>query len=68
MSGAAYTFDIYEARDGWRWRMIAGNGKIVADGAEAYSTRGNARRAVNSILASSWVVGGFEPGRFGTGS
>lgn len=34
---AALRIEIYKARDGHRWRMRARNGKIVADGGEAYS-------------------------------
>lgn len=29
----------------YRWRAIARNGRIVADGSEGYKTKGNARRA-----------------------
>lgn len=29
----------------WRWRIRAGNGLIVADGAEGYASRRNVRRA-----------------------
>lgn len=29
--------EIYEARDGWRWRLRARNGRIVADSAESYT-------------------------------
>jgi uncharacterized protein YegP (UPF0339 family) len=30
---------------GWYWRLRARNGRIVADGAEAYATRSGVRRA-----------------------
>ena len=30
---------IYKARDGWRWRAVAGNGRIVAESGEAYTRR-----------------------------
>lgn len=30
----------------WRWRLLAHNGRIIADSAESYVTRGNVRRAV----------------------
>jgi uncharacterized protein YegP (UPF0339 family) len=32
----------------WYWRLRAGNGKIVADGAEGYLTKSNAKRAAYS--------------------
>jgi hypothetical protein len=31
----------------WRWRQVARNGNIVADGAEGYASESNCRRAVN---------------------
>lgn len=37
----------YQAKDEkWYWRLVAKNGKIIADGAEGYATRGNAVRAI----------------------
>lgn len=41
-------FETYRAADGWRWRLVAANGEIVASG-EAYSTHGKARRAVAMV-------------------
>ena len=35
---------IYPARDGWRWRLVAKNNRIVADSGEAYETASNAKR------------------------
>jgi len=40
------TFRIYRARDGWRWRAVRANGRIVADSGEAYTRKADARRAV----------------------
>lgn len=45
----SYSFEVYQAQDGWRWRLVAGNGEIVADGSEAYSTKWDAERAVNTL-------------------
>ena len=46
--------DLYEDTSGlWRWRLRARNGKIVADGAEGYSTRRKAVDALKRLLA--WV-------------
>lgn len=46
--------DLYEDKaGGWRWRLRAGNGKIVADGAEAYSSRKKALDALTRLLR--WV-------------
>lgn len=41
-----------DAGQHWRWRAVASNGRIVADGAEGYDTVVNARRAVASVLAA----------------
>jgi len=38
-------FTVYQARDGWRWRLVAANGKIIAESGEAYVSEYNAVRA-----------------------
>lgn len=39
--------DIYrDAAGQWRWRLRAGNGRIIADGSEGYSERRHAERAM----------------------
>jgi uncharacterized protein YegP (UPF0339 family) len=40
---------VYQAADGTRWRLTAGNGKVVAESGEAYSTRSRARRAAEAL-------------------
>ncbi len=46
----AMHIELYEDRSGqWRWRILARNGNILADSAEAYSTRSNLRRALRSL-------------------
>jgi uncharacterized protein YegP (UPF0339 family) len=44
------TLERYRSRDGFRWRLRAANGKIIADSAEAYSTLPNLRRATDSVI------------------
>lgn len=44
-----YTLHTYKAADGWRWRLTARNGRIVADSGEAYSRRDGAERAGASL-------------------
>lgn len=44
-------FVIYLAADGWRWRVLAANHKVMADSGEAYATKSSARRAVRRFLA-----------------
>lgn len=31
--------EIYRARDGWRWRRVAPNGRIIGESGEAYKQR-----------------------------
>lgn len=33
---------LYKARDGWRWRLLAKNGKIIAASSEAFVSKRNA--------------------------
>ncbi len=41
-------FEVYEAPDGWRWRLVASNGEKVASG-EGYKTRNGAIRGTESM-------------------
>ena len=41
-------FTVYEAADGWRWRLVAANGRIIATG-EAHTRERDAWRAVASV-------------------
>lgn len=44
-------FEIYKDAAGeWRWRLRAVNGRIVADSAEGYAARRNAKLAVTATL------------------
>lgn len=44
---------IYKDRSGeWRWRMVARNGRVVADSAEGYKTKRGAVRAVWNVVDS----------------
>lgn len=38
--------EIYEAKDGFRWRLKAGNNKVIADGGESYNDE---RKALNGF-------------------
>lgn len=48
MSGHA-RFAPYRAKDGWRWRLLAANGLVVAESGEAYATRAGCRRAIARV-------------------
>lgn len=41
-------FAVYQSADGWRWRLIAANGRIVATG-EAHTRKRDAWRAVETV-------------------
>ena len=49
------TVEIYEARRGlalrkqWRWRIVAKNGRIVANGGEGYNNRSDLLRALEIV-------------------
>lgn len=43
-------FDVYQDHAGeWRWRLLAPNGRTVADSGEGYTRRASARRAVKTV-------------------
>ena len=44
-------FDKYQDSAGdWRWRLLAKNGRIVADSAEGYGTRRDLSRAIRMVI------------------
>jgi uncharacterized protein YegP (UPF0339 family) len=51
VGGAAMKFQFFlDVREQWRWRLVATNGRILADSAEAYSTKGNVERAIETVV------------------
>lgn len=42
---------LYQADDGFRWRMIADNGNIVAESGEAHTRAHDCKRAVTKLVA-----------------
>lgn len=50
MKLTTHKLTVYKGTDGWRWRLQARNGKIVADSAEAYARKRNAEKAALSLL------------------
>lgn len=44
-------FTVYQAADGFRWRLIAANGRIIATG-EAHTRERDAWRAVETVKAT----------------
>jgi len=43
-------FELYQDKGGdWRWRLVAKNGKTVAESGEGYNGIGNVRRALKAF-------------------
>ena len=43
-------FNLYkDEADEWRWRLIASNGRIVADSGESYTTKAKAQAGIASV-------------------
>lgn len=38
----------------WRWRLMARNGRILADSGEGYRSKRNARRAWDRVRVGLW--------------
>ncbi len=49
MNRPLYTFRVYRAADGWRWRFVAPNGRVMADSGEAYARRDSAVKAAERV-------------------
>lgn len=56
MPKAALTLHPYPAADGWRWRLVAPNGRTVADSGEAYTRRSSLMRAARRLAGARIVV------------
>lgn len=41
---------VYESTDGYRWRLVAPNGSVIADSGEAYPSNALAIKAARSLL------------------
>lgn len=50
--GRLYRAEVYEAADGWRWRIFAANGENVGNGSEAYDNKFNAERALTIFMGA----------------
>lgn len=51
-------FEIYQDNDNeWRWRLVAVNGRIVADSAEGYASKSNAARAARTAVEIACEAG-----------
>lgn len=45
-------FEVYNARDGWRWRLRARNGRIIATG-ESHTRERDALRAAVTVAKTA---------------
>jgi uncharacterized protein YegP (UPF0339 family) len=44
---------VYKGRDSqWRWRLVAGNGRIIADSSEGYWNKTDCLAAIELVKAS----------------
>lgn len=39
----------YRAADGWRWRLLAANNRLIAESGEAYSRKRDCERAIKAV-------------------
>lgn len=46
-------FEIYKARDGWRWRAKARNGRIIAESGEAYTRRYDCNSSMQKLISGA---------------
>ena len=53
-------FEVYPAKDGWRWRLRAANGRIVATG-EAHTRKADAVRAAAALSGLAEVASKQPP-------
>ena len=60
------TFHVYQdAAGGWRWRLVAANGHIVADSGESYTRHEDAVRAARMVADAAAAAP--DPGLTGNG-
>ena len=53
-------FELYKSKDGFRWRLRASNGKLIADGGEAYVSQRNLEEAVSRVIAASAIASRYD--------
>ena len=52
----AHKGHLYEAQDGYRWQLRAGNGRIIAESGEAYTTAKKAQDAYDKVFSGSYSL------------
>lgn len=53
-------FDVYKAKDGWRWRLLAANNRTIATG-EAHKKSADAVRAAKNVAKTARFCPIFTP-------
>lgn len=48
----AAKFEVYESKNGYRWRLKAGNGEIVATG-EEYADKAGAKKGCEAVARAA---------------
>lgn len=56
MAAKQPTFVVYRAKDGWRWRLKARNGRIVAESGEAYTRKRGALDGIMIVMGTTEIV------------
>lgn len=46
-------WEVYQSKGQWYWRLLAPNGKTIADGAEGYTSEHAAKKAVVRVRCYS---------------
>jgi len=54
--GKTMKLEIYEAADGWRWRVTARNGEIVAASSEAFARKYGAKRNLRTTIRALFAL------------
>jgi uncharacterized protein YegP (UPF0339 family) len=51
MSERRAHFQVFrDSRGDYRWRLVAGNGRIIADSGEGYASRFNVKRSISTFV------------------
>lgn len=57
---AADRIEVYKT-DGWRWRYVARNGRVLADSGQAYSRRIDCVNGAQRVTGGGQLVHDVEP-------
>lgn len=45
---------VYKSKNGWRWRVVASNGNVLANSGQGYSRRFDCVKALETVLSEAW--------------